>query len=216
LPEILLVALEAHAARDVEQAEHPDRAVDEKAPGLAEAFAGVALQEVVDDVQRSAQVAGEVRHPLAHELRHDLLVALRDGLESVPVDPLVEAVDAAVHRFPGIGLRALDVRRHVGGTTGGAKGRQEERADPGRAGAIHPGHGCLFRSGGKKRCDAYPMDRWRCICCNCSSDMNSRMKLMRASKRIRCISLRSGACSAWRRKFTPCTRSPVMKLYSAM
>src|SRR5690606_15512520 len=70
----------------------------------------LALQQVVGEVAHLADVVEEVADAALHEVGRHLAVTLRQGLEGIGIQGVVEGEHLAVEAFPGVGLMLLGRR----------------------------------------------------------------------------------------------------------
>ena len=120
----LLRELEARLAEY--EAAQAERRVEQKAPGVLESRARLALQELIDDGARIRKIREEVADPRTHPLRRDLAITARDRLERGPIERVVELVDAAIEAFQWIvGRGAARCGRASGGKQKDGQKRQQ-------------------------------------------------------------------------------------------
>jgi hypothetical protein len=119
---------------DVENAAPTERRVEQQAQDILAALLEFALQELIDDRRRVRQVRKEVTHARLHRLRQVVPVRFGNGLQRVPVEHIVEFVDATVESFQGITVFLARLTR------GGAPGN--------RHGEKHDAHCATFTHGG--------------------------------------------------------------------
>ncbi|VFT62525.1 Uncharacterised protein [Pseudomonas aeruginosa] len=93
LAEVLVVALQPHRGRHVDQASQTEGAVEQQPAGVHAGVAELGLQQVVGQVLHVADVIEEVVHPILDEVRGDLLVALGQRFQRIGVQGVVEGED---------------------------------------------------------------------------------------------------------------------------
>src|SRR4029078_3072229 len=136
LPEIFLVSLEPELSGRIEKAGAGD-GVEKETPEGGEPRLALRLQEIVQDVDRRAEVREEIAHVAVHGRGHESSVAARDRPHDPLIEPAAEVVDAAAGAREAIGdVLAHGARRHTAGAT--RHGRQDnpyrqKRSHPARA-----------------------------------------------------------------------------------
>ena len=113
LAEVLLVTLEPHAGRDVDEPDEAERRVDHEPQRVLESLLDLALQEVVEDHVGIGEIVDEVRHPVADGPRGDPHVRPRERSEQGLVEEEAEPMRHPVGPLQRIArLRVLRVRRN--------------------------------------------------------------------------------------------------------
>src|SRR5438445_7892825 len=107
LAEILVVLFDPHVGGHVVNAQQPEGAVEGEARPVLHAVLELALQQVVDADEKSADVGQDIAHPAADLLVHGIAISRRHRLGARLVDGLVELVDAAVEAFERIAWIAV-------------------------------------------------------------------------------------------------------------
>ena len=132
LAEILVVAVVAEGAGGVEQTGHAKRGVDHEAAERDAGALALALQRVVGEDHRRAQVGQEVGDRAAGGLGGHEPVAAGDGLEEPGVEEHVEAEDRPVNGLDRVGDLLARCWRLGRGTAGHASDQDQrtERSAP--------------------------------------------------------------------------------------
>jgi hypothetical protein len=135
LAEVRPVAIQSHTSGRIEEAADPNGGVDHEARGIADAVVQVALQELVDDRGRVAQVGHEIIDRGADRLRYYLHIATGHRSQQGVIELAVEHIDRTVEAFKAIARVRLAARQCRATTQSQVQRQQCQRGSSARDGA---------------------------------------------------------------------------------
>src|SRR5579871_865411 len=125
LAKILIVLLELCGARHIEEPAQPQHRIDGDPHQVGGCLVDLALQQIVGAYPQIADIAEEVRHPVADDLRQYEGVAARDRLQHIGVERVVEFEH-----------RTIDALQRIARIAAGGSAAAEENS--GREGRTEP------------------------------------------------------------------------------